>query len=100
MLTRQLYRLGCGLGVVGSLVIVANLVVAGYWTFVPIALGAGAACAFALRNAHERDDFDRDHSVVYRSVNLAGAVITVGAGLVMLAVGFLSYQWFVVGTLG
>jgi len=100
MLTRRLYCLGCGLGVVGSLAIVANLVAAGYWTGAPIALGAGVACILAFRNAYRRDDFERDHSIVYRSVNFAGAVITVGAGLVMLAVGLLSYQWLVAGSLG
>jgi hypothetical protein len=97
MLTRQLYLVGCGLGVVGGLVVLVSLVAAGHWSFAPVALGAGFACALALKNTFERDDFDRDHSVLYQSVNFAGAVIAVGAGLVMLAAGFFSYQWFVVG---
>jgi len=97
MLTRRLYLLGCGLGVIGSLVVLLNLVSAGHWSFAPLALGASFACVLALRNTFERDDFDRGHSVLYRSVNFAGAVIAVGTGLVMLAAGFYSYQWFVVG---
>jgi hypothetical protein len=96
--TRRLYVLGSGLVLLGSLVVLASLVAGGMWASGLSIGGFGGvfAAVLGLKNTFERADFERDHSLAYRVANLAGAVFSIGLGLVVLAVGILSYQWFVV----
>jgi|GEM_PF-612577 len=94
---RQLYALGCGLGVLGSLVTAASVTLAdGVASSVGISAG-GATFVFVLclRNTFDREDFDRDHSLGYRVGNLVGAVFVVVLGLSMLAIGV-----FTIGMVG
>ncbi|ACV47940.1 MULTISPECIES: hypothetical protein [Halomicrobium] len=99
MLTRQLYLLGGGLALLGSLTILANLVIAGMWdNFLVInALVVVFVCVVGLRKIYEREDFERDHALPYRVLNLGIAIGTVIMGIVMLGIGSLTYQWLVVG---
>jgi len=86
---RQLYALGCGLGLLGSLATAASIALskgAGGSTVLS-ACGAAVGFVFGLRNTFERDDFGRDHSLAYRVGNLAGAVFVVALGLLMVALG-------------
>ncbi|MBZ6496318.1 hypothetical protein [Natrinema longum] len=92
---RQLYVVGLGLGLIGSLVTVVSLVLAGFVTTAVIGLGTTFTFAVGLDNVFTREDFDREHSLIYRVVNCGGAVIVVALGLLMLTVGIVSFRTFV-----
>ncbi|WP_455448882.1 hypothetical protein [Natrinema thermotolerans] len=92
---RQLYVVGLVLGLIGSLVTVVSLVVAGFMTTAVIGLGATFTFAVSLENVFTRTDFDREHSLIYRIVNWGGTVIVVALGLLMLTVGLVSFRTFV-----
>ncbi|MFA9501245.1 hypothetical protein NP511_03230 [Natrinema thermotolerans] len=93
--TQQLYVVGLVLGLIGSLVTVVSLVLAGFVTTAVIGIGATFAFAVSLENIFSRTDFDREHSLSYRIVNWGGAVIVVALGLLMLTVGLVSFRTFV-----
>ncbi|MDF9746518.1 hypothetical protein [Natrinema salsiterrestre] len=93
--TRQLYVVGFGLGLIGSLVTVVSLALAEFVTSAVIGLGTMFTLALGLVNTFTREDFDRDHSLTYRVVNWGGAVIVVALGLLMLTVGIVSFRTFV-----
>lgn len=93
--TREGYALGCVLGLVGSLVLVAGLVLAGATPYGVITLGATVTFAVVLGNVYRREDFDRDHSRVYRALNLGGALFVVALGLLLLGVGVAFFGAFV-----
>lgn len=92
--TRQLYAVGTGLGLIGSLVAVASLILAGSVAIAALALPTPFTFAIVLVNVFRREDFDRDHSLGYRIVNVCGAVFTVVLGLFVLAVGVWSFGVF------
>jgi hypothetical protein len=91
---RHCYAAGISLALVGSLVVVAGMVLAGSAATGGIALGAVVALVFALRNVSRREDFDRDHSLGYRLANWGGALFSLALGLFALAVGVLSFDFF------
>jgi hypothetical protein len=93
--TRQLYVAGLGLGLIGSLVTVVSLVLAEFVTNAVIGLGTTFTFALGLKNVFTREDFDREHSLIYRVVNCGGAVIVVALGLLMLTIGIVSFRTFV-----
>ncbi|WP_254763890.1 hypothetical protein [Natrinema marinum] len=90
----KLYVVGLGLGLVGTLVTVVSLVLAGFVTSSVIGLGAAFTFAVSLTNV-SRADSDRDHLLLYRVGNWAGAVIVIAIGLLMLTVGIVSFRTFV-----
>jgi hypothetical protein len=92
--TRHVYAVGCGLGLVGSVLVVVGLALAGLPAIGAIALGSTFVFALTLVNVFRREDFDRDHSPAYRLGNLGGAVLTVVLGLVTLAAGVFSVVTF------
>ena len=94
MTPRQLYIGGFGLGLVGSLATVAALLLAGATAIGVIALGTTLTFVLGLRSALEEDTVERDQLLAYRVGNWVGAVVAVGLGLVMLAVGGASLVWF------
>ena len=85
--TREVYAVGCGLGLVGSLVLVASQVLAGAVAYGVLTLGATFTFVVVLGNVYRREDFDRDHSLTYRVLNFGGALVVVALGLLMLAAG-------------
>ena len=91
---RELYAVGCVLGFVGSLVLVAGQVLAGAVAIGAISLGASATFAIVLGNVYRREDFDRDHSLPYRLLNFGGALVVVALGLLMLGVGIAFFGAF------
>ncbi|MGQ3414160.1 hypothetical protein ACT4ML_18180 [Natrinema sp. LN54] len=93
--TRQLYVVGLVLGLIGSLLTVVSLVLAGFVTTAVIGLVTTFAFAVSLENVFTREDLDREHSLSYRVVNCGGAVIVVALGLLMLTVGMMSFRTFV-----
>jgi len=93
--TREICALGCVLGLVGSLVLVAGQVLAGTAAFGVVTLGATVTFAVVLGNVYRREDFDRDHSPVYRALNLGGALFVVVLGLLLLGVGVAFFGAFV-----
>lgn len=94
MESRQLYLVGYGLGLVGSLAAVAAVVLAGAVSYAVIMLGATVTFVLGIYDGLTREDFDRDHSLAYRVGNLGGAILVVGLGLLMLAVGIVSLVTF------
>jgi hypothetical protein len=92
--TRAVYAIGCVLGLVGSLVLVAGQVLAGSVTTGVLTLGATATFAIVLGNVYRREDFDRDHSRTYRVLNLGGALFVVALGLLLLGVGIAFFGAF------
>jgi len=93
--TRELYAIGCVLGLVGSLVLLAGQVVAGAPAIGVVTLGAAVTFAVVLGNVYRREDFDRDHSSLYRALNLGGALFVVALGLLLLGVGVAFFGAFV-----
>ena len=91
---RHCYAAGVSLALVGSLVVVAGMALAGSTPTAVVALGAVAALVFALRNVFRREDFDRDHSLGYRLANWGGALFSLALGLSVLAVGVVSFGFF------
>jgi len=92
--TREVYAVGCVLGLVGSLVLVAGMVLAGSVATGVIALGSTATFTIVLGNVFRREDFDRDHSLTYRLLNLGGALVVAALGLLLLAVGIAFFGAF------
>lgn len=92
--TREFYAVGAGLGLVGSLVAVASLTLAGSVATAALTLVTSFTFAIVLRNVFRREDFDRDHSLGYRVANFCGGVFVVGLGLFVLAVGIWSFGVF------
>jgi len=91
---REVYAVGCVLGLVGSLVLVAGQVLAGAVAYGVLTLGATFTFAIVLRNVYGREDFDRNHSLTYRTLNLGGALFVVALGLLMLGVGIAFFGAF------
>ncbi|WP_238717345.1 hypothetical protein [Natronorubrum halophilum] len=91
----QLYAVGYGLALLGSLVVVASLVLAGLVAYTILVLPATFVLVNGLVSIHTREDLDRKHSLAYRVGNWGGAVITVALGFLMLAVGIVSFNTFV-----
>jgi uncharacterized membrane protein len=85
--TREVYAVGCVLGLVGSLVLAASQVLAGAAAYGALTLGSTFVFVIVLGNVYRREDFDRDHSRVYRALNFGGALVVVALGLLMLAAG-------------
>jgi hypothetical protein len=94
MNTRQVYAVGLGLGLLGSLVTAASQVLAGYVAIGVLTFGAAVALFLGLVNVFEREDFDREHSLPYRVANFGGAVFVVALGLLLLGVGVWSLGTF------
>jgi hypothetical protein len=91
---REVYAVGCVLGLAGSLVLVAGQVLAGAVAYGVLTLGATFTFAIVLRNVYSREDFDRNHSLFYRTLNLGGALFVVALGLLMLGVGIAFFGAF------
>lgn len=91
---RTLYLVGFGLGLVGSLVTVASLVLAGLVANGVLALGATVTFVIGLVSAYRREPFDLTPTLAYRVGNWGSAVFVVGLGLLMLAVGVVSLGTF------
>jgi len=92
--TREVYAVGCVLGLVGSLVLVASQVLAGAVAYGGLTLGATFTFVVILGNVYRREDFDRDHSLLYRLLNFGGALVVVVLGLVLLAAGVAFFSAF------
>ena len=92
--TREVYAIGCVLGLVGSLVLVVSQVLAGAVAYGVLTLGATVTFLIVLGNVYRREDFDRDHSRVYRALNLGGALFVVALGLLLLGVGIAFFGAF------
>ncbi|WP_123533594.1 hypothetical protein [Halosimplex salinum] len=97
---KQVYAVGFGLGLIGSLAVVAGLVLGGSAAFGVGALGATFTFALGLVRLSDREDFDRAHSLAYRVANLGGAVFVVALGLLMLAIGITTLVAFGDGSVG
>jgi len=83
---RQLYAVGFGLGILGTLGAAAGLALAGSPGSV-LVLVAVLPLVFGLASTVRQDPVDWDHSLAYRVGNVCGALVAVALGLVMLAVG-------------
>lgn len=94
MESRHLYLVGYGLGLVGSLAAVAAVVLAGAVAIGVIMLGATVTFVLGIVDGVTREDLDRERSLVYRVGNWGGAVLVVGLGILLLAVGVVSLGTF------
>lgn len=95
MESRQLYAVGYGLALLGSLATVASLVLAGLVANSILVLLATFVFVNGLATVFAREDVDREHTLTYRIGNWVGAVIAVAVGLLMIAVGIVSFNTFV-----
>lgn len=88
MTPRQLYVVGFGLALIGSLAAAAGQVLAGTTATAVVTLGGSVACVIGLRNALARAEFEMEPSLTYRVLNWAGATLAFAFGLLMGGVGF------------
>ncbi|WP_440763488.1 hypothetical protein [Natronorubrum sp. DTA7] len=95
MVPRQLYAVGYGLALLGSLAIVASLVLAGLVAYSVLVLSTTLVLLNGLFSVFRGEDSNREHSLTYRIGNWVGAVIVVALGLLMIAVGIASFNTFV-----
>ncbi|MDG5777122.1 hypothetical protein VB773_12605 [Haloarculaceae archaeon H-GB2-1] len=91
---RRLHAFGIGLGLLGSLLVVASMVLVGGWVVAVLGLGSTVTLVFCLRNVFEREDFERDHSLANRLANWTGATVAFTSGLVVLAAGIVAVVTF------
>jgi hypothetical protein len=91
---RAVYAVGCVLGFVGSLVLVAGQVLAGAAATGVVPFGATVTFVIVLGNVLRREDFDRDHSLGYRLLNFGGALVVVALGFLVLGLGVAFFGTF------
>lgn len=72
----------------------ASLVLAGLVVNNVLVLLSTFTFVLSLVRVFTREDFDREHSLAYRIGNWGGAVIAVAIGLLMIAVGIVSFNTF------
>ncbi|WP_440988406.1 hypothetical protein [Haloarchaeobius baliensis] len=91
---RQCHVVGLVLCLVGGLVTVASLALAGAFGIAVLALAATGSFALALSNVSDREPFDIEPTLSYRVATWGGAVLSLALGLLMLGVGIYSFVTF------
>lgn len=91
---RQVYIVGFGLGLIGSLATAISLLLAGSLSIGILSLGTTLTFVLVLGNISKKKEFDMAHSLAYRVGNWGCALIALALGLLMLVVGIMAHSTF------